>query len=68
MSDARRTHAIAQAIREELLMFADQINGSDTLRAITFEVKLVPGTATIRTVILRPEYEHVFDRKPENGR
>lgn len=55
-----RTEAIAQAIREELLVMASQVNGWDNLRGISFDVKLKPGTMTVRAVIVRPELERVL--------
>jgi hypothetical protein len=58
-----RTEAIATALRDELRVMATELNASATLRAITFEIKLIPGTAKVRAVIVRPEFERI----PGNG-
>lgn len=62
-----RTEAISQAIREELLALAGHINASKTLRSISFDVKLVPGTETVRVVVVRPEYESARPGHFQNG-
>lgn len=55
-----RTEAIAQAVADRLLAMSSHINGALDLRSITFDVKLKPGTVTVRTVLVRPEYESVL--------
>ena len=62
-----RTEAIAQAIREELLSIAGNINTSKTLRGIVFDVRMVPGTDIVRAVIVRPEYESTRPNHYQNG-
>ena len=62
-----RTEAIAQAIREELLAMRDQLNTAQTLRAISFDVKLAPGTCRVHAVIVRPEYERKDNGHPVGG-
>jgi len=56
-----RTDLIAQAIVKELRSMANDLNKWPSLRSIAFDVKLKPGTSTIRAIIVRPEFEHVGD-------
>jgi hypothetical protein len=53
-----RSEAIARAVIAELKRIESAVDAIPTLRAISFDVKLKPGTNTVRTVIVRSEFEH----------
>lgn len=56
-----RTEAIARALADELRTMATDINSNGLLRAVSFDVKLKPGTTIIRAVVVRPEIERTLN-------
>ena len=55
-----KTEAIARAIADELRSMGPELNARGDLRGLVFDVKLVPGTPTIRAVVVRAEFERIF--------
>ena len=62
-----RTEVIAAAIAKELKSYASFVNTRDDLRGISFDVKLKPGTITVRTVLVRPETGRELNGKEHNA-
>ena len=56
-----RTEAIIAALAAELKRLGPELNSRGDLRAISFDIKLIPGTTVIRAVVTRPEFEWTGD-------
>lgn len=64
-----RVEAIARALADELRVMGLELNARGDLRSISFDVKLIPGTSTIRAVVVRPEFETLLGNGDvKNGR
>lgn len=62
-----RTDAIAQAIARELAKHGADIERWSSLRSLSIQVNLKPLTTTVRSVIVRPEFETITVETDERG-